>query len=62
MFENVKKKLGFEVSHVNQGKRYNSKKCFYCNEIIGEDRFSFHEGEHYHKKCLKEKYNNATNE
>ena len=62
MFENVKKKLGFQVSHVKNGKRYNSKKCFVCNEVIGEDRFSFHNRNFYHKKCLKENYRNATNE
>jgi len=53
-FKKLKKSLKGEKTYLTwTGKRYNPNYCYYCGELIGEDRFSFHKGYHFHKKCVK---------
>lgn len=47
-----------EKTHSGFLKRNNNNFCYYCGDLIGDKRFSFSAGHHFHKSCVKKWYKN----
>lgn len=59
MYNLIKSIFMKKKSYVNsEGERYNENSCTFCNIKIEEDRFSYHKGKHFHRRCINKWYLN----
>lgn len=59
MFKSLKSIFIKKKSHVNaEGERYNTNVCTFCKVEIKKDRFSYHKGMHFHRRCIRKWYLN----
>jgi len=60
MFKVIKKLFTNKKSYVNsEGERNNFNPCTYCGKELGKERFSYHKGMHFHRRCIRKWYLNG---